>query len=365
MARVHNFNPGPAALPLPVLERAQRELLDFEGSGMSIMEHSHRGKVYEKVHDEALERMRRLMSVPETHEILFLTGGATQQFAQVPLNLRADGQSADYVIGGVWGKKAFKEASHLGRARVAVTTELPDGRFLRVHRPSELSVDPSAAYLHITSNNTVMGTQLHDWPEDCGIPIVCDMSSDILSRPMDVGRFGVIYAGAQKNLGPSGVTVVIVRKDLIENGRKDIPFSLQYRTQAADKSLANTAPTFAIYMLRNVLAWLEESGGLAWAIDQTEQKSSALYKVLTERSDLYRLSVEPESRSLMNVVWNMASPELEAELVQRATAAGFVGLKGHRIVGGLRASIYNAVPLASVQALCDFLRAYEPARAGA
>lgn len=364
MARVHNFNPGPAALPLPVLERAQRELLDFEGSGMSIMEHSHRGKVYEKVHDEALERMRRLMAVPDTHEILFLTGGATQQFAQVPMNLRADGQSADYVIGGVWGKKAFKEASHLGKARIAATTELPDGRFLRVHKPSELSVDPNAAYLHITSNNTVMGTQLHDWPEDSGVPIVCDMSSDILSRPMDVSRFGVIYAGAQKNLGPSGVTVVIVRKDLIENGRKDIPFSLQYRTQAADKSLANTAPTFAIYMLRNVLAWVEEAGGLAWAIDQTEKKSSALYKVLTERSDIFRLSVEPESRSKMNVVWNMAAPELEAELVQRATAAGFVGLKGHRIVGGLRASIYNAVPLASVLALCDFLRGYEPGRPG-
>lgn len=327
---------------------------------MSIMEHSHRGKVYEAVHDEALLRMRRLMSVPDTHEILFLTGGATQQFAQVPMNLRADGQSADYVIGGVWGKKALKEATHLGQARVAATTELPDGRFLRVHSPSELSVDPKAAYLHITSNNTVMGTQLHDWPDDVGIPLVCDMSSDILSRPTDVSRFGVIYAGAQKNLGPSGVTVVIVRKDLIESGRRDIPFSLQYRTQAAEKSLANTAPTFAIYMLRNVLAWLEEAGGLAWAIDQTDRKASLLYEVLTERSDLFRLTVEEGSRSKMNVVWNLASPELEMELVQRATAAGFVGLKGHRIVGGLRASLYNAVPLASVEALSSYLRTYQP-----
>lgn len=362
MARVHNFNPGPAALPLPVLERAQREMLDFEGSGMSIMEHSHRGKVYEAVHDEALARLRRLMSVPETHDILFLTGGATQQFAQVPMNLRADGQSADYVIGGVWGKKAFKEASHLGRARVAASTEIEGGRFLRVHKPSELTVDPTAAYLHITSNNTVMGTQLHDWPEDPGIPLVCDMSSDILSRPMDVSRFGVIYAGAQKNLGPSGVTIVIVRKDLIESGRKDIPFSLQYRTQAAEKSLANTAPTFAIYMLRNVLAWLEECGGLAWAIDQTERKAGRLYQVLTERSDLFGLTVDEGSRSKMNVVWNLSTPELEAELVARATAAGFVGLKGHRIVGGLRASLYNAVPLASVDALAEFLLSYQPSR---
>jgi phosphoserine aminotransferase len=361
MHRVHNFNPGPAAIPLPALVRARDEMLDFEGSGMSIMEHSHRGKVYDQVHDSALGSLRKLMSVPETHDILFLTGGATQQFAQVPMNLRKPGQSADYIIGGVWGKKAFKEAKHTGDAKVAATTELSDGRFLRVHRPEELSLDPSAAYLHYTSNNTVMGTQLRELPRSLDeVPLVCDMSSDILARPIDVASHGIIYAGAQKNIGPSGVTVVIVRKDLIESGRKDIPFIFQYRTQAAEKSLANTCPTFAIYMLRNVLDWLLAQGGVPWATEQAERKAALLYSVLEARSDIYQLPVERQSRSFMNVVWNLASPEREAELVKRATLAGFVGLKGHRIVGGLRASIYNAVTYESVQALAAFLSEYQP-----
>jgi phosphoserine aminotransferase len=362
MTRVHNFNPGPAAIPLPALERAAREMLDFEGTGMSIMEHSHRGKVYDQVHERALSLLGKLMNVPETHEILLLTGGATQQFAQVPMNLRQEGQSADYIVGGVWGKKALKEAKHTGQARLAATTELPDGRFLRVHRPEELSLDPKAAYLHYTSNNTVMGTQLKEAPRALpGVPLVCDMSSDILARPVDVAAHGVIYAGAQKNIGPSGVTVVIVRKDLIETGRTDIPYVFQYRTQAAERSLANTCPTFAIYMLRNVLEWLDEKGGSAWAIGEAERKAALLYGVLEERADIYRLNVEPASRSSMNVVWNMATPELEAELVKRSNAAGFVGLKGHRIVGGLRASIYNAVGYESVSALVEFLRSYQPA----
>jgi len=361
MTRVHNFNPGPAAIPLPVLERAQREMLDFEGSGMSIMEHSHRGKVYEQVHERALSLLGKLMSVPASHEILLLTGGATQQFAQVPMNLRRPDQSADYIVGGVWGKKALKEAKHGGEARLAATTELSDGRFLRVHRPDELELDPKAAYLHYTSNNTVMGTQLREAPTPpAGVPLVCDMSSDILARPLDVATHGVIYAGAQKNLGPSGVTVVIVRKDLIENGRKDIPFIFQYRTQAAERSLANTCPTFAIYMLRNVLEWLDEKGGAAWASQEAERKAALLYGVLEERPDLYKLNIETASRSSMNVVWNMANPELEAEFVKRSTGAGLVGLKGHRIVGGLRASLYNAVSYESTSALCEFLRSYNP-----
>jgi phosphoserine aminotransferase len=361
MHRVHNFNPGPAAIPLPALERAQAEMLDFEGSGMSIMEHSHRGKVYDQVHERALSLLRKLMDVPDSHDILLLTGGATQQFAQVPLNLRRPEQSADYIIGGVWGKKAYKEAKHIGEARIAATTELPDGRFLRVHRPDELSLDREAAYLHYTSNNTVMGTQLHELPTSLpGVPLVCDMSSDILARPIDVASHGIVYAGAQKNIGPSGVTVVIVQKDLIEAGRKDIPFVFQYRTQAAERSLANTCPTFAIYMLRNVLEWLDVAGGVPWATREAERKAALLYSVLEERADIYRLPVEKNSRSFMNVVWNLASPEREAELVQRATAAGFIGLKGHRIVGGLRASIYNAVAYDSVRELAEFLRKYQP-----
>lgn len=357
MTRVHNFNPGPSALPLPALERAQREMLDFEGSGMGIMEHSHRGKVYEAVHDEALSLVRSLMGVPDTHDILFLQGGATQQFAQVPMNLRADDQSADYIIGGVWGQKAVKEAKHGGLARVAHGTE-DHGKFFRVSRNDELDLDPNAAFLHMTSNNTVMGTQVFDFPEPSSVPLVCDMSSDILSRKFDVSRFGLIYAGAQKNMGPSGVTVVVIEKTLVEKGRRDIPFFFQYRTQAAEKSLANTCPTFSIYMLRNVLSWLAEQGGVDGIAKTNEQKAALLYGILEERSDLFTLPVEKSSRSLMNVVWQLPTPEQDAACVAAATARGLVGLKGHRLAGGLRASLYNAVSLESVAALCEFLRAY-------
>jgi len=324
---------------------------------MSIMEHSHRGKVYDAVHQEALDLVRSLMSVPDTHEVLFLQGGATQQFAQVPMNLRRPGQSADYVIGGVWGKKAFKEAVHTGNARLAGTTE-QGGKFTRVSRNDELDRDGTAAYLHITSNNTVMGTQVFAFPEPSAVPLVCDMSSDILARQVDVAQFGLIYAGAQKNMGPSGVTVVIADKQLINGGRDDIPYVFQYRTQAAERSLANTCPTFSIYMLRNVLDWQREQGGVAWAEKNNHAKARLLYSVLEERADLYTLPVEKDSRSIMNVVWNLPSPEQEAACVAAATAKGLVGLKGHRILGGLRASIYNAVPLESVEALADFLLHY-------
>ncbi len=360
MARVHNFSPGPAALPEEALQRAQAEMLDFQGSGMSIMEQSHRGKVYDAVHEEALTLVRRLLNVPEDYDILFLQGGATQQFAQVPLNLRKEGQSADYVIGGVWGKKAFKEARHTGAARVAATTEEPGGKFYRVHRDEELDLDPAAAYVHLTTNNTVMGTQCHSLPETGNVPLVVDASSDIMGVSLDVSKAALIYAGAQKNLGPSGVTVVIAKRKLIDEGREDVPIIWQYRTQRDARSLSNTAPTFAIYMLRNVLRWLEERGGVAWAAEQNRKKAALLYEVLEERSDLYRLNVEPRSRSVMNVTWNLPNAEMDAACVEAATKAGFIGLKGHRIVGGLRASLYNAVPLTSVEELADFLRHYHP-----
>lgn len=325
---------------------------------MSIMEQSHRGKVYEAVHDEALDLVRRLMNVPESHEVLFLQGGATMQFAQVPMNLKRPEQSADYVVTGVWGQKALKEAEHMGKARLAASTEV-DGKFFRVPKDDEIDRDPQAAYLHITSNNTVMGTQFLDIPTSLAdVPLVVDMSSDIMARPIDVAKCGVIYAGAQKNMGPSGVTVVIIRKDLIESGREDIPFVLQYRTQQKARSLANTVPTFGVYMLRNVLDWLEKEGGVDRMYQTNLEKAAQLYAVLEERSDTYRLAVERESRSFMNPVWNMATPEEEAACVSAATAAGLVGLKGHRIVGGLRASLYNAVSKATVDVLCEFLRGY-------
>lgn len=357
MTRVHNFNAGPAALPLSVLEEAREELLEFAGSGMSIMEHSHRGKVYDAVHEEALSLLRELLAVPADYDILLLQGGASQQFAVVPMNLLLPGQSADYVITGVWGKKALKEARAIGQARVACDVE-KDGAFRRIPRQQELDLDPNAAYVHITTNNTVAGTQWRSLPDVGSVPLVADMSSDILSEPIDVSRFGLIYAGAQKNLGPSGVTVVIIRKDLVERGSRTIPLIFQYRTQAGDRSLYNTPPTFGIYMLRNVLRWAKAQGGAEGLGRANREKADLLYRTLEERPDLYRLPVEPESRSRMNVVWNLPTPELEAECIRQAQEAGLVGLKGHRIVGGLRASIYNAVSLASVEALCGFLREF-------
>lgn len=357
MTRVHNFNAGPAALPLPVLLRAQQEMIEFEGSGMSIMEHSHRGKVYDAVHEEALSLVRELLEVPDDYDVLFLQGGASQQFAVVPMNLLLPGQSADYVITGVWGKKAIKEARAIGLARVAADTN-EDGQWRRVPRQQELDLDPEAAYVHITTNNTVVGSQWHELPDVGSVPLIADMSSDILSRRIDVTRFGLLYAGAQKNLGPSGVTLLVVQKHLVERGSREIPAIFQYRTQAAERSLYNTPPTFGIYMLRNVLAWLKEQGGVAAIERQNRAKAEALYAVLDRYPDFYRTPVELESRSLMNVVWNLPTPELEKECLAAAEAAGFVGLKGHRLVGGLRASIYNAVSLADVQALSEFLESF-------
>ncbi len=359
MTRVHNFNAGPAALPLSVLELAQRELIEFEGSGMSIMEHSHRGKVFEAVHNEAIALVRELMGVPDTYDVLFMQGGASQQFAQIPMNLRGPGQSADYVMTGVWSKKAIKEAKHTGKARSVGSTELPDGRFVRVPTQAELELDPEAAYVHLTSNNTIFGTQFHEFPDVGKVELLVDMSSDIMWRPVDVSKFGLIYAGAQKNLGPSGLTLVIIKKELVEKGNRDIPFIFQYRTTAAENSLYNTPPTFAIYMLRNVLRWTKDMGGLVAMEKQNRRKADALYAVLDERSDFYRAPVEKSSRSVMNVVWNLATPELEAECIAAAQKAGLVGLKGHRLSGGLRASIYNAVPPESVDALCEFLRSFK------
>jgi len=357
MARVHNFNAGPAGLPLAALERAPRDLLDIEGTGMSIMEHSHRGKTYEAVHNEAIALLRELLGVPSDYDILFLQGGATQQFALVPMNLRKEGRSADYVITGAWSKKALKEAEVTGKARVAVTTEV-EGKFLRIPKATELDLDDSAAYVHITSNNTIAGTQFSEFPETKA-PLVADMSSDILSRPIDVSRFGLIYAGAQKNLGPSGLTVVIVRKDLVESGNQNIPTIFQYREHAATNSLLNTPPTFAIYILRNVLDWVKSEGGLAAIAKRNDEKAAILYDVIDERSDFYSSPVEKDSRSKMNVVFNLPTPELEAACIAEAQKRGMVGLKGHRSVGGMRASIYNACSVESVNALATFLRSFK------
>ncbi|MFO7180408.1 MAG: 3-phosphoserine/phosphohydroxythreonine transaminase [Pseudomonadota bacterium] len=358
MARAINFNPGPAALPLAALERAQKELLDLNGTGMSVMEHSHRGKAYEAVHNEAIALVRELMGVPDNYDVLLLQGGASLQFAMVPMNLLPAGKSADYILTGSWSQKAYKEAKTVGTVRVAATTE-KDKKFGRIPEQKELDLDPNAAYVHITSNNTIAGTQWHEFPDVGNVPLVADMSSDIMWRPIDVSKFGLIYAGAQKNLGPSGLAVVIVRKDLVASGRSDIPTILQYRTHADNNSLYNTPPTFGVYMLRNVLDELKKAGGLAAIERVNREKAKLLYDVIDERSDFYVSPVEKSARSTMNVVFTLKTPELEAEFLSEAQKRGMVGLKGHRSVGGMRASIYNAVSLEWVKALADFMREFK------
>jgi len=368
MSRAMNFNAGPAALPLPALERAREELLDFAKSGMSVMEHSHRGKQYEAVHDEAIALLREVAKIPDSHEILFVQGGASQLFAQVPLNLVGPGKSADYVVSGAWGEKALSEGKTTaaligGAVRVAGTTGEGEGkekRYLRVPLRSELKPDPGAAYLHVTSNETIHGLEYEvvpgrPFPEPGAVPMVADMSSDLLWRPLDLSRFGLVYAGAQKNIGPSGVVVVVIAKALIEAGRKDIPKIFQFRTVAENKSLYNTPPTFGIYLVRNVLHWLKGLGGLPAMEARNRQKAALLYAAIDKNAGFYRCPVEKESRSVMNVVFRLPSEADEERFVNEAKARGMIGLKGHRSVGGIRASLYNAVQREWVEALVAFM----------
>lgn len=358
MARVMNFSAGPATLPLPALERAQKELLDIEDSGMSLMEHSHRGKVYDAVHTEAIALVTELLGVPDTHQVLLLQGGASQQFACVPMNFLSAGQSADYIITGSWSKKALKEGQNCGTVRVAADPS-QDGKFRRIPAQSDLDLDGNAAYVHITSNNTIAGTQYHEFPDTGSVPLIADMSSDLMWRPMDVSKFGLIYAGAQKNLGPSGVTLVIISKELMEKGRTDIPAIFRYSTHAEANSLYNTPPCFAIYMLRNVLAEVKAAGGLSAMEAQNKKKADVLYSAIEQRKDLYLCPIQEGSRSVMNVVFNLPTPEQEADFIKAAAAQGLVGLKGHRSVGGIRVSMYNAAPTEWIEALVKFMSEYK------
>ncbi|MBI4510409.1 MAG: 3-phosphoserine/phosphohydroxythreonine transaminase [Deltaproteobacteria bacterium] len=357
MTRVANFNAGPAALPVPVLERARDELLEFGKSGMSIMEHSHRGKAYEGVHNEAIALLREILAIPETHHVLFLQGGASLQFAMVPMNFLGAGKSADYINTGHWSERAIEETQLIGKVRIAGSTKVGK-TFPRVPKPGEIQVDPAAAYVHTTTNNTIEGTQWQVEPDTGAVPLVADASSDILSRRIDVSRYGLIYAGAQKNIGPSGVVVVIARKDLVASGRKDIPTILRYSTFAEHNSLFNTPPSFAVYMVRNVMAWIKEVGGLPQIEAWNKEKGRLLYGTIDAHPDYYTSPVENESRSLMNVVWRLPSEALEEKFVKDATSAGLVGLKGHRSVGGMRASTYNAVTVDDVKKLCGFMEEF-------
>jgi phosphoserine aminotransferase len=353
MARVSNFNAGPAALPLPVLERAREELLEYKGTGMSIMEHSHRGKAYEDVHNEAISLLRELAGIPESHQVLFLQGGASQQFAVVPMNLLPAGKSADYIITGHWSERALEEAQLVGKVRVAGTVAAD--KFTRIPEDRELELDKNAAYVHITTNNTIEGTQFQTEPATGDVPLVADMSSDFLWKKLDVAKYGLIYAGAQKNLGPSGVTLVIARKDLVDGGRKDIPKIFRYATHASQNSLYNTPPTFAIYLVRNVLAWMKAQGGTEAVHKSNLEKARLLYGAIDSDPSYWKCPVKTEHRSTMNVVWRLPSEPLEDKFVKEATAAGLVGLKGHRNVGGLRASTYNAVSVDDVKKLVAFM----------
>lgn len=359
--RVINFNAGPAGLPLPALERARDEFIEFGNTGMSIMEHSHRGKDYEAVHNEAIALLRELMGIPEDYYVLFMQGGAHLQFCTIPMNFMPPGKSADYITTGHWGKVALEEAKMLGTPREACTTEV-DGRFTRIPEQSEIKLDPNATYVHMTSNNTIFGTQWHHWPEVGNKPLICDMSSDILWKKIDVTKFAMMYAGAQKNIGPSGVTLVIAKKDLIDNqGRKDLPKTLKYSTYAKNNSLFNTPPTFAIYMVRNVLAHMKSIGGLDAIGKANEEKGQLLYGALDRMSGFYKAPVQKDSRSYMNVVFRLPSEELEEKFIAEAKKNGMVGLKGHRSTGGIRASTYNAVSVDNVKVLVSFMETFAKA----
>jgi phosphoserine aminotransferase len=365
MTRVHNFNAGPAALPLEAIERAQAELVDIDGTGMSILEHSHREPTYEKVHREAIALLREYLAIPDTHDVLFMQGGARMQFAFVPLNLLHAGRSADYVVTGTWAKQAHEEATLVAaangaKARKVLSTEV-DKKFTRVPRQEELVLDPEAAYVHVTSNNTLFGTQWASLPDTGAVPLVADMTSDLGSRRVDWSRVAVAYAGAQKNVGPAGVTVVVARKDLVAGGRTDVPQIFRYRAYAESESLLNTPPVFAIYMLRNTVRALLDWGGLPVVSRECEEKAALLYAAVDARPDFYRAPVEKESRSTMNVVFRLPTEELEKRFVAEATKAGLVGLKGHRSVGGVRASLYTAVRKPAVEALVAFMDAFAAA----
>jgi phosphoserine aminotransferase len=354
--RIFNFSAGPAALPLPVLEQAQRDLVSLPGVGMSVMEISHRSKTFEDILNGAIADIRELAGVPADYTILLLQGGASLQFSMVPMNLLSSGMTADYIDTGSWADKAIKEAQKVGTVHVTGSTKADN--YNRIPAPDEISLTPGAAYVHITTNNTIEGTQWSGRPAAGDAPLVADASSDIFSRPIDVAKFGLIYAGAQKNLGPSGVTLVMLRNDLLARSSKSLPTMLNYKVLAENNSLYNTPNTFGIYILGLTMKWVKSLGGLAAVAETNERKAGKLYAEI-DRTGFYRGTAEKASRSRMNVTFRLRSEDLEKKFEKEATAAGLDGLKGHRAVGGMRASIYNAFPEAGVDALVAFMQEFE------
>lgn len=355
MSRVFNFYAGPATLPEDILKEAAKELVDYNGIGMSIIETSHRSKSYDEVHNEAINNIRNVYKVPENYEILFLQGGASSQFFMIPMNLLNPNDSADYISTGAWSDKAIKEAQILGK-NINVIATSKESNFNNI--PTNYKISDNAKYVYITSNNTIYGTQYKDIPNTNGIPLVIDASSDIFSYPIEWKNVGIIFASSQKNAGPAGVTIVIIRKDLVETTNSNVPTMLKYKTHAEKNSLFNTPPVFAIYMVGLNLKWLNSLGGIEKIQEINEKKAKMIYDMIDESNGYYKGYAEKDSRSLMNITFNLNTPELEVKFVEEATAKGFIGIKGHRSVGGIRASIYNAMPIEGCENFSNFMKEF-------
>jgi len=355
--RIYNFSAGPAVLPEEVLKEAQENLFTLPGVGMSILEISHRSKTFDKIIGDARDDLRTLLDISQDYEILFLQGGASLQFSMVPLNIMPPVNKADYIVTGSWSKKAVKEAKRVGEVNIAATAE--DTKFNRIPKQAELKLTADAAYAHFTSNNTIYGTEWQTEPVVGSVPLVCDASSDILHKKIDINKYALVYAGAQKNMGPAGVTLVIIRKDMLERSSDTLHTMLNYKTHVENGSMYNTPTTFGIYIINLVAKWLKKNGGLDAMYKLNKEKAEILYKCIDDSDGYYKGHAEKDSRSLMNVTFNLQSAELEQKLIAEATAAGFSGLKGHRSVGGLRASIYNAFPKKGVEDLVDFMKTFQ------
>lgn len=354
--RVYNFNPGPASLPLEVLQQAQAEMLDFRGTGMSVMEISHRSKEFESVIQTAEADLRELLGIPANYKVLFLQGGASLQFAMLPMNLRATGASADYIVTGTWSKTAAKEAQKLGTTHLAANLEADGFKDL----PATLDLDPKAAYLHFTSNETIHGVEFTNEPDPpTGVPLVCDASSDFISRPIDISKYALIYAGAQKNAGPAGVVFVIAREDLLERTPSNLPVMLDYKALAASGSLHNTPPCYAIYIAGLVFKWARQLGGLPAVARRNQAKASLVYKTIDESGGFYRGHAKPAARSIMNIPFRLPAEDLEEAFASESKKNDLIGLKGHRSVGGMRASLYNALDIKTAEALTGFMREFQ------
>lgn len=357
MKRVYNFNPGPATLPLDVLKEVQAEFLDFDETGMSIVEISHRSKPYEKVHNQAKADILDLMELGDDYEVLFIQGGASLQFAMIPMNFATQDKKGSYALSGIFSSNAYNEAEHLGLGKIAASTK--DENFCRVPRQDELKIDADSAYFHICMNNTIYGTEYHYIPETGGVPLFADMSSNMLSRPVDFKKFDFIYAGVQKNLGPAGVVIVVAKKSLIEKSLDTLQTMLRYDTFYKKNSLYNTPPAFAIYVVGKVASWIKNNGGLKVMAQRNSRKAKILYDVIDESDGFYKGHAQKDSRSLMNVTFRLPSDELEKKFIAEAAESNISGVKGHRLVGGMRASIYNAMPIEGVEVLAEFMKKFQ------